>query len=135
VWLKDPDDGTEHDEVGLQLVLTAGIEGAEMGIHVMRNVFCQFYNEKIEVLADRYQRCVGRTPKHLAAEPGRAPEISFDVMLRKDHEVKKNGCDPAFPFFIVPSLLDKKMSGPFSLTIYADKPIVIQQLDDESRKL
>jgi len=53
VWLKDPDDGTEHDEVGLQLVLTAGIEGAEMGIHVMRNVFCQFYNEKIEVLADR----------------------------------------------------------------------------------
>ena len=56
-------------------------------------------------------------------------------MLRKDHEVKKNGCDPAFPSFIVPSLLDKKMSGPFSLTIYADKPIVIQQLDDESRKL
>ena len=67
--------------------------------------------------------------------PGRASEISFDVILRKDYEVKKNGCDNGFPFFIVPSLLDKKMSGPFSLTVYSDKAIVIQQLDDESRKL
>ena len=32
-------------------------------------------------------------------------------------------------------MLRKKMSGPFSLTVYSDKAIVIQQLDDESRKL
>ena len=27
-------------------------------------------------------------------------------------EVKKNGCESNFPFFIVPSLMDKKMAGP-----------------------
>ena len=40
-----------------------------------------------------------------------------------------------FPFFIVPSLMDKKMAGPFSLQIYSDVGIVIQMLDDEARKL
>ena len=47
----------------------------------------------------------------------------------------RTGCEKNFPFFIVPSLFDKKMDGPFSLVIYSDKPIVIQMLDDEARKL
>ena len=68
VWLRDPDSGDQVDAVDLQVVLSTPIEGAEMGIHVMRNAFCQFYNEKIEVLADRYQRLVGKTEKHVAAE-------------------------------------------------------------------
>ena len=50
-------------------------------------------------------------------------------------EVKKNGCEDNFPFFIVPSLFDKKMDGPFSIQIYSEKAIVIQMLDDEARKL
>ena len=61
VWLKDPDDMTEHEEVGLQIVLSTPVEGAEMGLHVMRNTFCQFYNEKVEVLADRCALSVNRT--------------------------------------------------------------------------
>ena len=38
----------------------------------MRHTCCQFYNEKIEVLADRYQRLVGKTEKHVAADEGKA---------------------------------------------------------------
>ena len=49
--------------------------------------------------------------------------------------LKKNGCESGFPFFIVPSLLDKKMAGPFTLTVYSDKGVVIQMLDDDARKL
>ena len=55
--------------------------------------------------------------------------------LDKTFEVKKNGCEENFPFFIVPSLFDKKMSGPFQLLIYSERPVVIQMLDDEARKL
>ena len=40
-----------------------------------------------------------------------------------------------FPFFIVPSLMDKKMAGPFQLSVYSDKAIVVQKLDDGARKL
>ena len=130
VWLKDPETSAVVDTVGLAITLSSPIDGAEMGIHVMRNTFCQFYNEKVEVLADRYQKCAGRTDSHELAN-----EIAFDITLEDAFEVKKNGCENGFPFFIVPSLLDKKMAGPFALTIYSDKAIVIQMLDDEARKL
>lgn len=130
VWLKDPDEDIKHEQVGLQVVLSTPIEGAQIGMHVMRNTFCQFYNEKIEVLADRYQKLVAKTPQYEATS-----EIAFDIMLDDNFEVKKNGCESGFPFFIVPSLMDKKMNGPFQLMIYSDKPIVIQMLDDATRKL
>jgi hypothetical protein len=131
LWLRDPD--TEEKvtgPVGLAISLSTPIEGAEMGMHMMRNTFCQFYNEKVEVLADRYQKCAGRTPKHEAAN-----EIAFDITIDETFEVKKNGCEDGFPFFLVPSLLDKKMAGPFQMTVYSDKAIVIQMLDDSARKL
>ena len=131
VWLADPEDNDiKHESVGLQIVLSTPIEGAQIGLHVIRNTFCQFYNEKIEVLADRYQKLVGKTEKHELTS-----ELAFDIVLDDSFEVKKNGCESGFPFFIVPSLLDKKMDGPFQLMVYSDKPIVIQMLDDEARKL
>ena len=135
VWLRDPESGAEVESCQLQLVLSTPVEGAEMGIHVMRNAFCQFYNEKVEVLADRYQKMVGKTDKHVCPEEGKAPEIAYEIDLDSQFEVKKNGCEANFPFFIVPSLTDKKMSGPFTLQVYSDKGIVIQMLDDEARKL
>jgi len=135
VWLKDPETKEEIDEVNLQLVLSTSVEGAQMGIHVMRNAYCQTFNEKIEVLAERYQRLVGKTHKYEAVEPGFAPEISFELTLNADFEVKKNGCERGFPFFIVPSLFDKRMDGNFQLLIYSDKPVIIQMLDDAARKL
>ena len=135
VWLRDPDTSAEVEKANLDIVLATPIEGAEMGMHIMRNAFCQFYNEKIEVLADRYQKLVAKTDKHIAPEEGKAPEISFSIELDSDFEVKKNGCEKNFPFFIVPSLFDKKMDGPFSLQIYSSAPIVIQMLDDDARKL
>ena len=131
VWLRDPETSEPvKGPVGLAITLSSPIEGAQMGMHVMRNAFCQFYNEKIEVLADRYQKCAGRTPQHIEES-----EITFDITIDDQFEVKKNGCEEGFPFFIVPSLLDKKMSGPFQLTVYSDKDIVIQMLDDSARKL
>ena len=75
-------------------------------------------------------KCAGRTPQHIEES-----EITFDITIDDQFEVKKNGCEEGFPFFIVPSLLDKKMSGPFQLTVYSDKDIVIQMLDDSARKL
>ena len=114
----------------LQIVLSTPIDDAEIGLHVMRNTFCQFYNEKIEVLAERYQKLVTKTDSHVEAN-----EIAMDVMLDNDYEVKKNGCERGFPFFIVPSLFDKKQEGNFQLLVYSDKPVVIQMLSDEDRKL
>ena len=204
VWLKDPDTGAALDSATLSIVLSTPIEGAEMGLHIMRNAFCrtppalepaavgalarlasthirpsssppplgpgtpcacirlhmpglrmpcsrlptahsirharcpafaEFYNEKIEILADRYQRMVGKTDMHVGFSDGMAPEIAFDVTLDALFEVKKNGCEEGFPFFIVPSLMDKKMAGPFLIQIISDKKIVIQVLDDDARKL
>ncbi len=83
-----------------------------------------------QVLADRYQKLVGKTAKHEVSN-----EIAFDILLEDSFEVKKNGCEPGFPFFVVPSLTDKKMEGGFQLLVYSDKPVVIQMLDDEARKL
>lgn len=130
VWLKDPDDGKDVESVGLQIVLSTPIEEAELGLHIMRNTYCQFYNEKIEVLADRYQKVVTSTERH-----EKANEIAMDIVLDRQFEVKKNGCEEGFPFFIVPSLFDKKMDGNFQLLVYSEKPIVIQMLDDAARKL
>ena len=131
VWLTDPDEAdTKHTEVVLQIVLSTPIEGAQIGLHVMRNTFCQFYNEKIEVLADRYQKLVAKTASHEAAN-----EIALDINLEDSFEVKKNGCESGFPFFIVPSMLDKKADGPLQLLVYSNKPVVVQVLDDEARKL
>jgi len=130
VWLADPETDEKHESVGIQIELTTPLEGAEMGLHVMRNAFCQFYNEKIEVLADRYQKVVGKTPRHETSN-----EVSFDITLDDNFEVKKNGCENGFPFFIVPSLMDKKMSGNFTMIVYSDKPVTIQMLDDAARKL
>jgi hypothetical protein len=204
VWLKDPDTGAALDSATLSIVLSTPIEGAEMGLHIMRNAYCrtppalepaavgalarlasthirpsssppplgpgtpcacirlhmpglrmpcsrlptahsirharcpafaEFYNEKIEILADRYQRMVGKTDMHVGFSDGMAPEIAFDVTLDALFEVKKNGCEEGFPFFIVPSLMDKKMAGPFLIQIISDKKIVIQVLDDDARKL
>ena len=107
--------------------------------HPMRHARCpafaEFYNEKIEVLADRYQKMVGKTDMHVGFSDGVAPEIAFDETLDAQFEVKKNGCEEGFPFFIVPSLMDKKMAGPFMIQIISDKEIVIQVLDDAARKL
>ena len=204
VWLRDPDTGAALDSATLSIVLSTPIEGAEMGLHIMRNAYCrtppalepaavgalarlasthirpsssppplgpgtpcacirlhmpglrmpcsrlptahsirharcpafaEFYNEKIEILADRYQRMVGKTDMHVGFSDGMAPEIAFDVTLDALFEVKKNGCEEGFPFFIVPSLMDKKMAGPFLIQIISDKKIVIQVLDDDARKL
>ena len=132
VWLRDPDSSAEVEACKLQIVLSTPIDGAEMGLHIMRNAFCQFYNEKVEVLADRYQKMAGKTPKYVMPEEG---EIAFEIELDANFEVKKNGCAADFPFFIVPSLMDKKMAGPFTLQVFADKAIVIQMLDDSARKL
>ena len=129
VWLRDPDTEAALESAGLAITLSTPIEEAEIGMHVMRNAFCQFYNEKIEVLADRYQRVAGICPHSLNNE------LTFDINLEDSFEVKKNGCEANFPFFIVPSLMDKKMAGPFQLSIYSDKAIVIQKLDDGARKL
>ena len=106
VWLRDPDTEATVESVGLAITLSTPIEEAEIGLHVMRNAFCQFYNEKIEVLADRYQKVAGVCPHTLANE------MTFDITLDESFEVKKNGCETNFPFFIVPSLMDKKMEGP-----------------------
>ena len=86
--------------------------------------------KKIEVLADRYQKVVTSTERH-----EKANEIAMDIVLDRQFEVKKNGCEEGFPFFIVPSLFDKKMDGNFQLLVYSEKPIVIQMLDDAARKL
>jgi len=132
VWLKDPENKeTEYDSVGVQIVLSTPLEPSpEMGMHVMRNTFCQFYNEKIEVLAERYQKLVCKTDSHVESN-----EIAMDLVLENDFEVKKNGCERGFPFFLVPSLFDKKQEGNFQLLVYSDKPIVVQMLSDEDRKL
>jgi hypothetical protein len=103
--------------------------------HARCPAFTEFYNEKIEVLADRYQKMVGKTDMHVGFSDGVAPEIAFDQTLDAQFEVKKNGCEEGFPFFIVPSLMDKKMAGPFMIQIISDKEIVIQVLDDAARKL
>jgi hypothetical protein len=84
----------------------------------------------LQVLAERYQKLVAKTEMHEEAN-----EIAMDVMLDNDFEVKKNGCERGFPFFIVPSLQDKKQDGNFQLLVYSDKPIVVQMLSDEDRKL
>ena len=113
----------------MAITLSTPVENAEIGMHVMRNAFCQFHNEKIEVLADRYQRVVaicGHRP---------ANEVTFELTVDETMEVKKNGSEPAFPFFVVPSLMDKKMAGPFKLSICSDKAVVVQVLDDEARKI
>ena len=81
------------------------------------------------MLADRYQKVVGACPH------GLANEVTYDIQLEDSFEVKKNGCEAHFPFFIVPSLMDKKMAGPFQLSVYSDKAIVVQKLDDGARKL
>ena len=78
---------------------------------------------------------VGKTDMHVGFSDGVAPEIAFDQTLDTQFEVKKNGCEESFPFFIVPSLMDKKMAGPFMIQIISDKEIVIQVLDDAARKL
>jgi len=132
VWLRDPEDkSVEYDSVGIQIVLSTPLEPApEMGLHIMRNAFCQFYNEKIEVLAERYQKLVAKTDRHEETN-----EIAMDIVLENDFEVKKNGCERGFPFFIVPSLFDKKQAGPFQCCIYSDKPIMVQMLDEADRKL
>ena len=114
----------------MQIVVSTPIEGAELGMHVMRNTFCQFYNEKIEVLAERYQKLVAKTDSHVEES-----EIAMDIVLDNDFEVKKNGCERGFPFFIVPALMDKKQDGPMQVLIYSDKPIAVQMLADEDRKL
>lgn len=106
LWLRDPDTEAALESVGLAITLSTPIEEAEIGLHVMRNAFCQFYNEKIEVLADRYQKVAGICPHSLNNE------VTFDIHLEDSFEVKKNGCEANFPFFIVPSLMDKKMAGP-----------------------
>ena len=80
-------------------------------------------------MADRYQRVAGRCPHTLTNE------LTYEITLDNLFEVKKNGSEVNFPFFIVPSLLDKKMSGPFQLTVYSDKAIAVQMLDDSARKL
>ena len=41
VWLKDPDTGAALDSATLSIVLSTPIEGAEMGLHIMRNAFCR----------------------------------------------------------------------------------------------
>ena len=66
LWMKDPEDkDTDYDSVGIQVVLSTAIDPPpEMGMHVMRNTFCQFYNEKIQVLAERYQRLVDKTDRY-----------------------------------------------------------------------
>lgn len=130
VWLRDPETNEAvTGPVGLSITVSTPIEGAEVGMHVMRNAFCQFHNEKIEVLADRYQRVAGFSPHTLANE------LTYEISVDDSFEVRKNGCEPGFPFFIVPSLMDKKMAGPFMMTIYSDKGIVVQMLDDASRKI
>ena len=88
VWLKNPEDDSVVESVGMQIVLSTPIDGAEIGMHIMRNTYCQFYNEKIEVLADRYQKVVTSTEKHEAAN-----EIAMDITLERQFEVKKNGCE------------------------------------------
>ena len=106
VWLRDPDTEAAFESVGLAITLSSPIEEAELGMHIMRNAFCQFYNEKIEVLADRYQKVAGICNHSVTNE------VTFDIQLEDSFEVKKNGCESNFPFFIVPSLMDKKMAGP-----------------------
>lgn len=129
VWLRDPETGAPvTGPVGLAITLSTPIENAEIGMHVMRNAFCQFHNEKIEVLADRYQRVVGIC----AHRPSN--EITYELTVDENIEVKKNGCESSFPFFVVPSLMDKKMAGPLKLTVASDKSIVVQMLDDTARK-
>ena len=41
VWLKDPDTGAALDSATLSIVLSTPIEGAEMGLHIMRNAYCR----------------------------------------------------------------------------------------------
>mgnify|MGYP005705032731 CR=1 FL=1 len=48
----------------------------------------------------------------------------------------KAGCIGDFPFFIVPSMYDKKkMFGPYTITFYCDYAVYIQELDAEDRKV
>ena len=130
VWLRDPESNQPvTGPVTLSITLSTPIEVAELGLHVVRNAFCQFQNESVEVLTDRYQRVAGICPHCLANE------LTYELTIDQEFEVKKNGCESKFPFFIVPSLMDKRMEGAFQLTVYSDKAVTVQQLDDADRKV
>ena len=108
LWLRDP--GSDQPVTGpvtLSITLSTPIEVAEVGLHVMRNAFCQFHNESVEVLTDRYQRVAGICTHRLANE------LTYELTIDSEFEVKKNGCESKF---IVPSLMDKRMEGSFQLT-------------------
>lgn len=113
-------------------VLTTPIEGASCGMHLMRNKQCQFFNEHVEVLADRYQDMVDRTEKYTECN-----ELKVEFTLDPQHGCgTKTGSEEDFPFFIVPSLYDKKMAGKCTMTFFADHDeCTFEMLDDDDRKV
>ncbi|KAK3272310.1 hypothetical protein CYMTET_19384, partial [Cymbomonas tetramitiformis] len=131
VWLAENGSAHVHKKVTttLRIVLQTEVPRARLGLHVMRNLPHPKFDSKVEVLEAKFQVVVAKTPVY--DTPG---EVYVDVKLSTTSG-KKEGCSSDSPFFIVPSLDDKKASGRFTMIVYSDKPLVIEPLEEGERNL